>query len=261
MRIAMADRDGDGTLPQTTAADRTERRAGITRDRSVPNRRPRDAATLILIDRSGSVPKVLLGRRHASHAFMPGRFVFPGGGIEKFDRLMPSASELDPNDIARLMQGVAQPSAAKARALALAAIRETYEETGLMLGVARADAPSAPGGAWDAFAAARVHPDLSAIHFIARALTPPRRPRRFDARFFAADAESIAHRVDGFVGPDKEFVELAWVPIAEARRLNMAGITAVVLEELQDRSAAGMAHTLPVPHYRMLQKRFVRELL
>lgn len=257
----MAERAGDGALPPGTAADRPDRLTRTMRDQSFPNVRPRDAATLILIDRSGPVPKVLLGRRHARHKFLPGRFVFPGGGIELSDRQMSSASELEPNDVARLMQRVARPSAAKARAFALAAIRETYEETGLMLGVKRADATATPEGPWAAFAAARVKPDLSAIHFIARAITPPKRPRRFDARFFAADVEAIAHRVEGLVGHDKELVELVWVPITEARRLDMAGITAVVLEELQDRSAAGMNRTLPVPLYRMLHKRFVREVL
>ena len=104
-------------------------------------------------------------------------------------------------------------------------------------------------------------PDLSAIHFIARAITPPKRPLRFDSRFFAAEISAIAHRADGFVGPDAEFVELVWLPITQARTLDMPGITAVVLEELADRIAAGMSHDYPVPLYRMLHKRFVREIL
>ncbi|MGB8186236.1 MAG: NUDIX hydrolase, partial [Pseudolabrys sp.] len=48
------------------------------RDTSFPDSEPRDAATLMLIDRSGPAPRVLLGRRHAGHKFMPGKFVFPG---------------------------------------------------------------------------------------------------------------------------------------------------------------------------------------
>ena len=90
---------------------------------------------------------------------------------------------------------------------------------------------------------------------------PPKRPLRFDSRFFAADVEAIAHRADGFVGPDSELIELVWLPITEARRLDMPGITAVVLEELQDRIAAAMSPDHPVPFYRMLHKRFVREVL
>jgi 8-oxo-dGTP pyrophosphatase MutT (NUDIX family) len=118
-----------------------------------------------------------------------------------------------------------------------------------------------PPGAWEAFGKAGIQPDLSVIHFIARAITPPKRPRRFDSRFFAADVSAVTHRVDGLVGPDAELVELVWLPITQARTLDMPGITAIVLEELQDRIAAGMSPDHPVPLYRMLHKRFVREVL
>jgi 8-oxo-dGTP pyrophosphatase MutT (NUDIX family) len=243
------------------AADRAERLTRTIRDQSFPNLKPRDSATLILIDRADKVPKVLLGRRHLRHRFMPGKFVFPGGRIEPADRLMAAAAPLSERDVARLMQRVRRPSAAKAAAFALAAVRETYEETGLMLGRRAAAAPKTPPGAWQAFADAGVLPDLGAIHFIARAITPPKRPLRFDSRFFAADISAVAHRADGFVGPEAEFVELVWLRITQARTLDMPGITAVVLEELSDRIAGGMNHDHPVPLYRMLHKRFVREFL
>jgi 8-oxo-dGTP pyrophosphatase MutT (NUDIX family) len=221
-----------------------------------PNMRPKDAATLIILDRSGPSPKVLLGRRHEGHKFMPGKFVFPGGRVEPADRLMPAVSELDPRAQARLAV-----NAGKARALALAAIRETFEETGLMLGVKDVQLPKAPGGLWSAFAQAKVYPDLAALHYVARAITPPGRPKRFDTRFFAIDAKLIAHRVDGVVGPQAELVELLWLPIAETKRLGLLAITSVILEELEARAAAGMSHELPVPFYRMMNGRFVRELL
>jgi 8-oxo-dGTP pyrophosphatase MutT (NUDIX family) len=224
----------------------------IAASRSFPNVRPRDAATLILIDRSGPTPKVLLGRRHDAHQFMPGKFVFPGGRVEPFDRAMPSATPLAPPVEKRLMLRTSRPSAAKARAFALAAIRETYEETGLMVGVRRGDAPAAPEGPWSAFAAAHVHPDLASMHFIARAVTPPRYSRRFDTRFFATDASLIAHRVDGIVGLDTELVELMWVGIAEAKHLDVPKITMIALGELEQRSAAGLPLDRPVPYYRML---------
>ena len=118
-----------------------------------------------------------------------------------------------------------------------------------------------PPGAWEAFAKAGIVPDLSKVHFIARAITPPNRNRRFDSRFFAAEVSAIAHRADGFVGPDKELVELVWLPITEARRLDMPGITAIALEELQDRMASDMSYDHPAPLYRMLHKKFVRQVL
>jgi 8-oxo-dGTP pyrophosphatase MutT (NUDIX family) len=228
---------------------------------TLPNLRPRDAATLILIDNSAPTPKVLLGKRHHGHKFLPGKYVFPGGGVEPLDKRMPTARPLDRHAEQRLMRAVKRPSPVKARALALAAIRETYEETGLMLGAPASDAPGAPPGPWAAFGRAQILPDLASIHFVARAITPPRRPKRFDTRFFAADAGAIVQRIDGMIGPDAELVELVWMSIKEARQLDMPDITAVVLEELEARIAAGLGHDLPVPFYQMLHRHFVRELL
>lgn len=231
------------------------------RERKSPNVRPKDAATLILVDRSGPTPKVLLGKRHQGHSFMPGKFVFPGGRVDPCDRLMPVAKPLNTHAEQFLMRKTLRPSAAKARAIALAAIRETFEETGLLLG-ARHDNPGrAPEGPWAEFAKAGFYPDLSALHFIVRAITPSRRPKRFDTRFFAVDAGAIAHKVDNVVHADAELVELVWLPIAEALSLDMPTITSVALKELEARVAAGFGHDLPVPFYQMPRKRFMRELL
>jgi 8-oxo-dGTP pyrophosphatase MutT (NUDIX family) len=238
-----------------------ERMTKAERNTSFPDSEPRDAATLMLIDRSTSKPKVLLGRRHADHKFMPGKFVFPGGRIEPLDRLMTAASELHLNAQGKLMERVAEPSAEFARAFPLAAVRETAEETGLLLGIKRDRAPPVPGEIWMDFARAKVHPDLGQIHFVARAITPPRRPRRFDTRFLTADASAIAHTIEGVVGPDSELVELTWVAIEEAAQFDMPTITSIVLEELFVRVEAGMAHDLPVPFYFMAGQEFRRELL
>jgi 8-oxo-dGTP pyrophosphatase MutT (NUDIX family) len=223
--------------------------------------RPKDASTLIIVDRTGPVPKVLLGKRHQAHKFMPGKFVFPGGRLEPNDRLMPIAAGLDPFTEKYLMADMQRPSLARARGLALAAIRETFEETGLILGAKLDGAPPAPKGPWSDFARAGFYPDLSILHFIARAITPSRRPRRFDTRFFAVDASAIAHKVDNVVHPDAELVELVWMPIAEARSLDMPTVTGVMLQELEARVAAGFSHALPVPFYRMPRKIFLRTLI
>src|SRR5580693_827149 len=144
--------DPEPIVGSGTVDDGAVRLTRTIRDQSSPNLRPRDSATLILIDRSGTVPKVLLGRRHERHRFLPGKFVFPGGRVEIKDRLMPTAAPLHARDIERLMQRVKRPSLAKAAAYALAAIRETYEETGLMLGVPTSGPLSAPAEAWQPFA-------------------------------------------------------------------------------------------------------------
>jgi 8-oxo-dGTP pyrophosphatase MutT (NUDIX family) len=222
---------------------------------------PKDAATLILVDRSGRVPKVLLGKRHARHKFMPGKFVFPGGRVDPADRHMPVARSLNPGAQANLMKRLTRPSPAKARVFALAAIRETFEETGLLLGVPVMEMPAVPKGPWAAFAQAKILPDLGELHFIGRAITPPGRPRRFDARFFTLDANAIAHRVEGVTGPDAELVELVWMPLPQAKELDMPAVTGVMLEELDARIADGFSHDLPVPFYRMPRGRFMREML
>jgi 8-oxo-dGTP pyrophosphatase MutT (NUDIX family) len=239
----------------------TERMTNSERDQSFADSEPRDAATLMLIDRSGAQPKVLLGRRHHGHKFMPGKFVFPGGRIEQLDSKMPTISELHPDSARKLLERVAAPSEWLARGLALAAVRETAEETGLLLGVQRDRAPESPGEIWTEFAKAKVHPDLGQLHFVARAITPPRRPKRFDTRFFTADATAVAHTIEGVVGPDSELTELTWVPIVDAAQLDIPTITGAVLEELLARVEAGMAHALPVPFYYMQDGRFCRELL
>lgn len=227
-----------------------------------PNRPPKDAATLILLDRSGSSPKVLMGKRHHGHVFLPGKFVFPGGSVDPADRKMTAGTPLDPRAEKKLMQHVKRPSAGKARALALAAIRETFEETGLFLGQRRDSAPKAPAGPWQAFAEANIYPDLSTVHFIARAITPPRRARRYDTRFFTADATAIAHRIEGKVGPDAELVELVWLPLDGIKeRIELLAITEIVLLDLDKQLKEGFSHDLPVPFYRVKGKTRVREFL
>ncbi len=243
------------------AARLVERLAKTDHGHDFPTVRPRDAATMIIIDRDAPSPQVLLGRRHHGHKFMPGKFVFPGGRVELLDRRMASATPIVPQVETRLMRDVQRPSADKARGLVLAAIRETFEETGLLLGSKSREPVRSPGGPWDAFVQAGVVPDLAPVHFIARAITPPARTKRFDTRFFAVDASHIAARRDGVVGPDRELTELVWHPIAAAARLDMPAITTAVLEELAARIAAGFSHDLPVPFYRVLNRRRGRTLL
>jgi 8-oxo-dGTP pyrophosphatase MutT (NUDIX family) len=232
----------------------------VERDLSNPYVRPKDAATLILVDRSGSVPKVLLGKRHQRHKFMPGRFVFPGGRVDSSDRFMPVARPLHPHARRQLMKRVPRASDSRAQAFALAAVRETYEETGLLLGTEGSITGNVPAP-WRAFAEANILPDLSEMRFIGRAITPPGRARRFDARFFTIDASAIAHRIEGVTGPDAELTELVWMTLVEAKQLDMPAVTGVMLEELDARIADGFGHDLPVPFYSMPRGLFRRELL
>lgn len=223
--------------------------------------RPRDAATLILVDRSASEPKVLMGRRHLAHAFMPGHYVFPGGRIEAADRHVTAAGALHPSVEARLVREVARPIAKIARAFGLAAIRETFEETGIVIGRKHAGPlPSVPGP-WAGFIATGFLPDLSGLRFIARAITPPRARRRFDARFLAVDASAIVHQAAGVVHSGAELVEIVWVSLSDAMKLRLPDITEVVLADLARSIVAGFAQDASVPFYRMRGRHYTGGLL
>jgi 8-oxo-dGTP pyrophosphatase MutT (NUDIX family) len=222
--------------------------------------RPRDATTLIILDRSEHDARVLMGRRHEGHAFMPGKYVFPGGRVEPEDRRMCAAGSLDPHVEAKLNARVSRPSPSFARAIALAAIRETFEETGLAIGVDDYAAPeNPPPGAWTRFAATGVYPALDGIDFLARAITPPGRPRRFDARFLIVDARSIARRIEGVVHPEAELVDLVWTPLDKARELEMPRITHLALVDLAEALKGGLDPRRPRPFYRELRGRRLRE--
>ena len=112
-----------------------------------------------------------------------------------------------------------------------------------------------------AFAEAKILPDLARLHFIGRAITPPGRPRRFDARFFTMDASAIAHRVEGVTAPTPSWSSWSGCRSREAKELDMPAVTGVMLEELDARIADGFGHDLPVPFYRMPRGSFLRELL
>jgi len=201
---------------------------GAMRERGARLARPRDAATLIIVRRDGPKPRLLMGRRHGGHDFMPDKWVFPGGRIDRSDFRAPFASDLRPEVAARLHK-TAPPR--RARALALTAVRETFEEAGLLL--ARPAPARVAAGPWRDFLEIGAAPDLAALDFIARAITPPYRPKRFDARFFVANAEallSLERRADC-----GELDEIAWVDMDEALALDLPNITRFVLQELAQR--------------------------
>ena len=220
----------------------------------------RDASTLILLDSAGEAVKVLMGRRHAGHKFMPGKFVFPGGAVDPEDARMPIAGPLDSAVAEKLLTQTRRRSQDYARALALAALRETFEETGLALGVTDLGAPEEPPpGVWSRYAATGVFPTLEGLDFLARAITPPGRPKRFDARFFVADAAWIAHRAPDVVHPEAELTELVWVPVEEALKLDIPNITRMVLGDLAQLGPRPWDRARPRPFYRMVRGQHVRD--
>lgn len=222
--------------------------------------RPRDAASLILIDRRGGEYFVLMGRRHKGHAFMPSRFVFPGGRTDPTDSRIQAATNLHPEEELRLMNGGRRASAARARAIALSAIRETYEEAGLLIG--REGAFQTRNPHWQGFVENGIQPSLHKLRYIARAITPPGRVRRFDTRFLATWRDDVALELAAG-GPTEELEEIVWLPLREAMKRDVAAITRTILEELEQRLAADpeLSPGVAVPFYFMRGKRFRRIML
>ena len=227
-----------------------------------PYYRPKDAATLILVDRSAATPKVLVGKRHDKVVFMPGKFVFPGGRVDKSDNRVPVAAAIPSELETNLLKGSPRITASRAKSLAVAAISEACEETGLCLGrKANGTAPKLEGP-WKPFSDAGLLPDPSGLFLIARAITPPGRVRRFDTRFFTADASAITHRVEGVIHPDAELVELVWVEIGSKPLADLHPMTKKVLNELEKRVATGpLNHDAEVPFFHFYGGKMQRDVL
>ncbi|KAA5801699.1 NUDIX hydrolase [Alkalicaulis satelles] len=194
---------------------------------TAPVQRPRLAASLILTRarQNGSV-EILFGRRSGGHVFMPQKYVFPGGRVDRTDGYAPLAREVREEVQAVLTRVLSER---RARAAAAAALRETAEETGLLL--ARPGTIERPRPAWKPFADAGVKPDAAALDLVARAITPPGRTRRFDAWFFRADADQV--HGEASLSGNGELEDLRWVALDQARHLDIPIITRFVLSELE----------------------------
>jgi 8-oxo-dGTP pyrophosphatase MutT (NUDIX family) len=207
--------------------------------------RPKDAATLVIVKRDAGVPRVLMGQRHGNMAFMANKYVFPGGRIDPGDMRLSVTSQLRPHVAARAGHG---STPARARGLALAAIRETFEETGILIGERADHLPRTRAPAWKKFFEHKVLPRLDTLEIIARAVTPPNRTRRFDARFFMVDASAIVHELEEL--DNEELLTPAWLTLDEARALDLPSITRTVLDEVEARVREGADPSRPIPFYR-----------
>jgi 8-oxo-dGTP pyrophosphatase MutT (NUDIX family) len=206
--------------------------------------RPRDAATLILVRRDGAEPRVLMGKRAASHKFMPNKYVFPGGRVDPGDGRLKPPMDLHPEVLRRLCLGCSE---SRARALAMAAIRETWEETGLVLGEPDSATLRSRSPQWHSFLQHEVNPRLDTLQYIARAITPPYRNRRFDARFFMADVALVQKGLEERPAGSGELLGLHWVGFEQAQSLELPHITRLVLAEVERRLDGGHQPQDPGP--------------
>ncbi|TDJ61357.1 MAG: NUDIX hydrolase [Proteobacteria bacterium] len=185
---------------------------------------PRHAASLLIHRQGRFGTEVFMGRRHKKARFKPDVYVFPGGMVERSDHSVRAASGLDPAATAKL---AVAGSPRRAQALAIAAVRETFEETGLLLGACGTIGPSTDP-TWSVFRERGLAPDLSRIGYLGRAITPSIQPLRFHARFFFVSAE----HVQGEIAPSEELEDLRWVPLLRRSSLRMMQITELMLDTL-----------------------------
>lgn len=191
--------------------------------------RPKDAATLVIV-RGGD--EVLMGVRNAKHAFMPNKYVFPGGRVDRADGQVTSPVDLKSDVAEKLERGC---TAHRARAIGMAVVRETFEETGLILGRNVGTPQTTRSPNWRPFYETGFVPALDKIDYVARAITPPGRPRRFDARFFMVDAEHLVGDLDG----NGELLNLTWVPLRDALELDLPNITQLMIRFIRQRVEDG----------------------
>ncbi|MTI16378.1 NUDIX hydrolase [Rhodobacteraceae bacterium RKSG542] len=246
--------------------ERLAKLANADRDQANKPLRPKDASTLIILDRKADgEPHVLMGRRHMRHRFMPGKFVFPGGRVDRADSYVDVLKPYHPLVEEKLNKDLrGAKSAARIKAFAVAAIRETYEEAGLFIGSKAEQAATLRFGAdLAAFEERQIAPSLEGLRFIARAITPPGRPRRYDTRFFAVWADEIADRLPEGTGPSGELEELQWLSLESCKGLELPPITHAILEELQDRLSGDpdLEPETAVPFYYWRGKGFIRNEL
>jgi 8-oxo-dGTP pyrophosphatase MutT (NUDIX family) len=203
--------------------------------------RPKDAASLMLIDRSAGGVRVLVGRRGSGHVFMPDVYVFPGGRRDARDHALPFSADLNTLVLEKLLVGASGLTRIRARALALAALRELHEETGI---------------------ASRTTPDLSRLRYVARAITPPGNVRRYDTRFFLAFSDETPFDMS-HLGDSSELQDVRWLDIADLSGLKVPAITKSVLEDVKNLMTTdpSLSFGNPVSFYFMRRGRFVRSRL
>lgn len=194
---------------------------------SNPPARPRTAASLVIYRKFRNQYQVLMGRRGSKAKFKPGVYVFPGGIIEREDYLVKPAKQLAKKSTA--MMAVAN-SRSKANGLAMGAIREAYEEVGLILGE-KGDVGNANNITWKHFKKLNISPNLKLLDYLGRAITPSIQPIRFHARFFSVDFEKMRGSIVG----DGELEDIRWVKLDQSENLEMMLVQKMFMEILDKR--------------------------
>jgi 8-oxo-dGTP pyrophosphatase MutT (NUDIX family) len=184
---------------------------------------PRHAASLVIYEQRGAETYVLMGKRAKAHRFLPNVYVFPGGRVDTADAFASPSSPLQ-----QPVQDLLSQPSDMAHAVAAAAVRETHEETGLIIGNINAD---------------QLVPDFSNLDYVARAITPSVSPIRFNTRFLMIHARHVS----GDLGGSGELIDLKWVSVREAYKMQLVDVTEFVLEEMEKKLSTPVQKITKVP--------------
>ncbi|MEZ5872287.1 MAG: NUDIX hydrolase [Nitratireductor sp.] len=225
--------------------------------------RPRNAATLVIVDGRAGNHRILMGKRNKNLKFMPGALVFPGGAVDRSDGSVPSADAMSVVTEDRILANLrGKPTRRAARALGMAAVRELAEESGLIIGKQAGFGMQDHAG-WEDFANAGLAPSISGLSLLARAITPPGPPRRFDTWFFTTSSDQIGYEPDGGFDPSGELEDLQWIRPEDAIAGDTREITRVMLVELINRlkNDPSLDPSWPAPFYFSRQNRFQKSII
>ena len=247
-------------LIQTTLFQSSQKESMPEKKEENPIVRPKDAATLIIVRKDHGRPRVLMGQRHARHKFMPNKFVFPGGRVDAGDSRVQSLSDLSEPVKDKLTRSCSE---ARARGFAMAAIRETFEEAGLIVGKPHNNHYQTRSKSWLPFFSEGFAPILRPLDLVARAITPPNRFRRFDARFFCVDAQHVHGLDQQHIIGSGELLKLHWATFIEAQKLELPQITQFVLQEVERRLNASpdQLKKMPIPFVHTRNERHYYDMI
>ncbi len=220
---------------------------------------PRDATSMVLLDRRHGDWHVLMGKRAETLKFMPGAMVFPGGSVDRSDGSVPALDDVHPQLATRIRNHLrGRGSDRRVKAIGLAGIREMQEEAGLLIGTDGVFPSNIKS--WEPFANKGIRPSLGHLRLLARAITPPVMPRRFDTWFLLTTMQHVAHVPIGGFEPSGELEELRWVRPVDAMNEKTRDITRVILTDLMLRlkDDPELSPATPAPFYRYLHRRFRR---